>query len=104
MAKAGDYSTRLEWLKRGPGNPDTFGQREETWIPQGYLWGAVENVVAARVTESESEKQETSATIRLRNYPAVGPGDKLREVGSGAEWTVETAVEGENEIECEVSR
>jgi head-tail adaptor len=102
--KAGDYNTRLEWLRKSKGSRDSFGQREDPYTPAGYLWGAVEDVAAGRTTEKQSEKQLTSATIRIRNFPDVAAGDKLREVASGAEWEVLTVVDGDNEIEIEAER
>lgn len=98
---AGKYPTRFEWRRKTAGTPDTFGQKPKEHENLGSLWGAVEDLAANRTTEKESERQLTSATIRLRNYPEVAPGDLLREAGSGVEWSVRTAIEGDNEIECE---
>jgi head-tail adaptor len=102
--RAGEYRTRLEWLQRTPGTPDGFGQRADTYPSQGYLWGAVEDLVGGRETAKESERQVTTATVRLRNYPAVVAGDRLLDVGLDTTWTVEHAVRGDNELVCEVSR
>lgn len=105
MSAAGDYSTRLEWYKKRSADVDEFGERQENyWPSQGCLWGAVGDLVAGRTIELDSERQETRAVIRLRNYPAVSPGDRLRELGSGVEWTVETVLDGDNEVICEVIR
>jgi head-tail adaptor len=104
MPGAGDYPTRFTWKRRQQGAPDTFGEKPDEYPVLGTLWGAVENLGAARVTEKASERQETTATIRLRNYPAVKPLDVLRDMGTGDEWEVETAVAGDNEIVCEVKQ
>ena len=99
---AGEYTTRLTWLRRKQGEPDTFGEKPEEFEHLGTLWGAVEDLAAGRVTEKGSERQETTARIRLRNYPAVRPLDVLRDAGEGDEWEIETAVAGANEMVCEV--
>jgi head-tail adaptor len=103
MPSAGEYRTRLEWLRRTPGTPDGFGQRQDTFDPQGWLWCAIEDLAANRVTEQESERHQVTASVRIRNYPAVAPGDRLRGT-DGREWEVRTAVEGDNEVLCEVRR
>jgi len=104
MAAAGEYDTRLEWFKKTQGGVDEFGQRHDEFYPsQGYLWGAVEAAAAGRSSEMESERQETTATVRLRNFPAVAAGDRLRD-RDGNEWTIETVLAGDNEVVCEVVR
>ena len=103
MNAAGGYNTRLEWLQRTAGTPDGYGQRRDTYPSQGYLWCALEDVAGNRTVEKESEKQVTSATVRIRNYPAVVPGDRLGDADGGI-WTVKTAVAGDNETLCEVEQ
>lgn len=104
--KAGDYSTRLEWLKRLPhAKPDTFGQRPRTHESAGYLWCAVDDPTSNRESEKESEGQKTSATVRIRNYPAVLAGDRLSDPNEGHMWEVMTArATDDNETVCEVQR
>lgn len=99
---AGDYPTRFEWLKRTPGDPDGFGQRADGHPSQGYLWGVVEDLAGGRASAQESERAEITATVRLRNLPAVVAGDRLS--AGGAVWTVESAVEGDNELILDVRR
>lgn len=99
---AGEYTTLFTWLRRKQGEPDTFGEKAEEFEHLGNLWGVAEDLAAGRVTQKASERQETSATIRLRNYPAVKPLDVLRDAGGGDEWEIETAIAGENEMVCEV--
>lgn len=105
MPAAGQYVDRVEWLKRTKGVPDSFGDRKptDTYPSQGYLWAAIEDVAANRSTEKESERQLTSGTVRIRNYPAVVAGDRLVD-GDGQTWTVKTVIAGDNEISCEVER
>lgn len=100
--RAGDYRTRLTWLRTTLGTPDGFGQKPEETTALGSLWCAVEDVVANRESRKESERQITTATIRVRNYPDVRPGDQLRDDGESTTWTVLTAVAGDNETLCEV--
>lgn len=98
--KAGDYRDRLEWLKRTRATKDGFGAPVETYPSQGYLWCAVEEVTANRESVKDAQRQVTTATIRVRNFPAIGPGDRLS--GGGFVWSVLTAVAGDNETTCEV--
>lgn len=104
--KAGDYSTRLEWLSRvTDATPDPFGQRPLTFQSAGYLWCAVEDLNPTRPTEKESEAQKTTATIRIRNYPAVMAGDRLYDAAEDDTWTIKTAhATDDNETICEVER
>jgi hypothetical protein len=104
MPAAGEYTTRFTWLRRKQGVPDTFGAKPEEFDILGSLWGVAEALGAARVSEKASERQETTATIRLRNYPDVKPLDVLRDAGEGDEWEIETAIAGDNEMVCEVSQ
>jgi head-tail adaptor len=101
MPAAGEYVDRLDWGQRTKGTPDSFGQAVYTFPTQGFLWGVVEEVAGLRVTEMESEKQQTTATIRLRNYPAVAAGDRLTD-GLGRVWRILSAVRGDVEVLCEV--
>ena len=104
MPNAGGYRDRLEWLKQTKGTASGFGEKPSTYPSQGFLWCAVEDVAAGRVTEKESERQQTTATVRIRNYPAVAPGDRLHDVGRGELWTVRTVARGDNETRAEVDR
>lgn len=99
---AGDYHDRLEWRKRVPGGRDSFGQPVDTYPSKGFLWGVVENVQGNRTGEKEQQREQLSATIRLRNYPAVKAGDQLAD-GDGGVWTVGSVVAGDNETTCEVT-
>lgn len=102
MAAAGDYPTLFTWLRHSQGDPDEFGQKPDEYAQVGSLWGVLETVDANRETALESERQQYAAQIRVRNYPAIVPGDLLREVGSGDEWTVLTVTAGDNEMAIEV--
>jgi len=104
--RAGDYCIRLEWLKRIPdAQPDSFGQRPRTHESAGYLWCAIDEATANRETEKESEGQKTSATVRIRNYPAIVAGDRLYDAAEDDTWEVKTArATDDNETVCEVER
>jgi hypothetical protein len=106
MARAGAFIDRLEWLKRLPtAKGDGFGQRPQgAFESKGHLWCAVEDIAANRETRKESERQVTTATIRIRNYPGVKAGDQLRDAILGQTWDVRSAVELDNETVCEVER
>lgn len=100
---AGKYSTRFAWLKAVNGPPDSFGERgEPSTVAAGFLWGELADVGATRSTELESERQLTTGTIRIRNYPAIAAGDQLRDAGLGTLWLVRSVVTGDNERICTV--
>lgn len=102
---AGQYSTRFAWYRRTPGSKDTYGGRGDGHPVAGYLWGSdVEDLVASRETAQESERQTTAGTVRLRNYPGVKAGDRLRDAKWGELWTVQTVARRDNETHCEVTR
>ncbi|VTU02778.1 unnamed protein product [Gemmataceae bacterium] len=102
--RAGRYADRLNWLKHQTKPADGFGQKGKGYAHEGYLWGAVEDVAGGRESRKESERQVVAGVVRLRNYPAVAPGDQLRDEGRGDTWTVLTAVKLDNEVYCEVER
>lgn len=102
--RAGDYRDRVQWLQRAKG-ADTFGDRRagDTYTPEGYLWGVIEDVSANREERKGANVQVTSATVRLRNYPAVVAGDRLQDL-DGNVWTVKTVAAGDNEVTCDVEQ
>lgn len=104
MPNAGEYDSRLAWLRKSPGEIDAFGQRFPGNPFLGHLWGVVEDVAASRETVNGSSRMVTSAMIRVRNYPALVAGDQLRDEGLGDVWTVSVVWRGDDEVLCEVSR
>lgn len=100
--KAGDYRDRVEWLQRTVVASDGFGERTATFPSQGFLWCAIEDIGANRESKKEGEKQVSTATVRIRNRPAVAAGDKL--VGVLATMLVKTVTRepSGNELSCEV--
>lgn len=104
MAGAGEYDTPLEWRKRAGRTADGFGQPADQFTGQGTLWAAVEDLVGGRASGKESEGQQTTATVRLRNYPGVAAGDRLYDAGRGELWTVDHVARDVNELRCGVSR
>jgi head-tail adaptor len=105
MKAAGEYIDRLEWLQRSTAGRtlDGFGQASDPFASQGFLWGVVEDLRGGRVTEQASEHDETTATIRLRNSPAVVAGDRLVDLGRGEAWRVLSVTRGVNEVLCGVT-
>lgn len=112
MRGAGDYPVRLKWLGQVAGTPDTFGQkpgarrflegRAPDYPVKGYVWAAIEDVSANVTTMKASDRQEIAATIRVRNWPAIGPGDQLVDERFNEVYTVSTWVRGDNELIVEV--
>ena len=101
---AGEYETPFAWVRAGEPVADTFGEEHAADEQLGTLWGVAEDVAAVRETRDGVERQFTTATIRLRNYPDVVAGDQLRDLADGELWDVLTVVAGDNEIACEVER
>ncbi|MEO8082697.1 MAG: hypothetical protein ABI780_02680 [Ardenticatenales bacterium] len=104
MPSAGEYRDRLEWKLHTYGDPDSFGQKPDVYTSQGYLWGAVDDVAGGNADYLESDQPSTSATIRLRNAPAVNPLDQLIDAGRSETWFVSNITRGDNEVICQVSR
>ena len=61
-------------------------------------------LTGGRESAKESTHQVLSATIRVRNYPAVVAGDRLRDVRWDETWTINHVVPGDNEQVCDVTR
>lgn len=104
MGAAGDYAERLNWQRRTPGTPDSFGQRPDTFPSVADLWAAIEDSSGGRSSSKESEHQVITATIRVRQYPAIKAGDRLVSYRWGDVWTVDHVVRGENELLLEATR
>lgn len=100
MPGAGEYPDRLEHKRRRVAGRDGFGQTVDVFDSRGFLWGAVENIQGNRAGTKEGERDRYTATVRLRNYPAVVAGDQLAGL---TVWTVESVVSGDNETICEVT-
>lgn len=102
---AGEYPIRFAWAVHSYGTPVAEGDPVDVYAAPVNLWGGYDtDRSGAVVTSLEAESQETRATVRFRNYPAVSPLDTLTDPQTGEVWTVETARRGVNEIVCEVSR
>lgn len=104
---AGHFIDHLEWLKRvpGAGGTDGFGQKTDGHPNQGYLWCAIENLAGGRATAKESERQERTATIRIRGRVGIAAGDRLRNPALSEVWTVGSVVwiRADNETVCDVT-
>lgn len=102
---AGHFIDHLEWLQRGRGAGDGFGQKADTFASQGYLWCAVEDLDGGRASAKESEHQERTATVRIRQRPGVAAGDRLRDPIRGDVWTVTATTfdRRANELVCDVT-
>ncbi len=103
MARAGAFIDRLEWLKRSQGAGDGFGQKADSFASQGHLWCAVEDVSGNRAGAKGSDRQQLAATVRVRNYPELVAGDRLRDAVRDQTWTIKSVVWGDNETVCQVT-
>lgn len=102
---AGEYKTRFAWSVRSDGTTDGYGQKPAVFTPNGYLWGATDDVTAAAEEAAGTDTNRTRARVRLRNLPAVMPRDRLTDAGRGEVWTVDAVWRsGPNETSCEVYR
>ena len=105
MADAGEFPTPYNRVRAGVPVADEFGEETAAALELGPLWGVTEDVLASRERRDASERQFTSATIRLRNEPDVVAGDQLRDLSTGEVWDVLTVVvDTEDELRCEVEQ
>lgn len=105
MMPAGEYDTRFKWERHSYPAGNTFGDRRKRtaghYAEQGYVWGALDEPSGGTTTQLESTQQDTRAVIRLRNLPAVGPLDRLTDLGHAEVWEVESTKRGANELVCQ---
>jgi head-tail adaptor len=87
------FIDHLEWLKRTQAAAgDGFGQKADAFTSQGFLWCATADLAGGRRTAKESERQERTATVRIRGRVGVVAGDRLRNAALGDLWTVDSVV------------
>jgi hypothetical protein len=105
MAAAGDYAERMDWQRRTPGTPDSYGQRADSFASLGDLW-----VRGPGSERRPGGREGVRAPGRHGHDPgeavpgAASPMDRLRSHKWGDVWTVEHVVRGVNEMVLEVTR
>jgi hypothetical protein len=98
------YPVRFAWRAHSYGTPDSFGQAVDVYAASVALWGGYASERYGGTVETlESEQALGGCTIRLRNYPAVGPLDTLTDPQTGEVWTVASVARGSNEVLAEVT-
>lgn len=100
--RAGEYSEFYAWSVRSLATADGYSEKPDAYTASGNLWGTpAEDTTSGTETQSESEQQVTTATIRLRNYPTVKPLDRLTD-SLGRVWRINHHYRGANETVCDV--
>lgn len=106
--RAGDYPERFEWKAQTSSKGNGIGAENEDWpTPGTMLWGALYEAEAAgvpggrqralEIIEDNYIKSFKIAMIKIRNYVAIKPQDKLVQNSTGEEWDVTGVRYGNNE-------
>jgi len=105
MSAAGRYPVCFAWCVHTYGSPSAVGDPTDVYADPVNLWGGYDADRTGTIQQVlNADEQVTTATVRFRNYPAVGPLDSLTDPQSGEVWYVDTVRRGANEILCDVSR
>jgi hypothetical protein len=105
MPAAGAYRVRYQWQRNGLADPDGAGQKARDYEAGGFLWGTDAELMDAGEDErGGGKRQRTTATIRVRNHPAVRPRDVLYSAEWDETWKVMTVQRGDNEMLLGVER
>lgn len=98
MGRAGEYDTRLRWLQCVKTINTTNGDREGVFVPNGYLWCAVEETNSRRQSEYNATQTGADVEIRVRNYPDLEATDRLQDVESGYVYKLDGIRNGDDEL------
>lgn len=99
MPAAGQYTSRLLWLKCTKTQNSTNGDLEETWSANGYLWCSVEETNARQAQpEYDSPQTGVDVEIRVRNYPALAVIDRLEDTYYGYLYKLVGIRNGDDEL------
>lgn len=94
---AGSYDTRLIWLKHAPIIDSDTNQAKDTYVDNGFLWASVIDRSAAKIETIGSLTAQSTTEIRIRNFPALGFKDQLREKGSDTYYVIDGVQRGSDE-------
>jgi hypothetical protein len=102
---AGKYDTRLAWLKYRPvKDPDT-NQVKDEYDPHGDLWANVSDLGAsgkplgaAKIQTVGLPVAQSTTQVRIKNFPAVGFRDQLREKGTDTYYVIDGISRGDDEL------
>ncbi len=93
---SGKYNRPITWLQRST-SKDSLGQDKETFASNGTLWGSIEEMSATRQLAFGMLNSQATMVIKLRQYPAVSPNDRLREKRHNQLLIIDGISHGENE-------
>lgn len=102
--RAGNYSTRLIWLKHTPEKDAQTNQVKDTYVPNGELWASVTDRAAAKVDSIGLLCAQSTTEIRINNYPTVGFKDQLREKLTETYYTIDGIFRGDDELIVSATR
>lgn len=98
MRRAGNYDTRLTWLKYVAVRDDSTGQQTDSFEENGYLWASVADKSADKLPSIGLPVSQSTTEIRITNFPAIGFKDQLLEKGSEAYYTIDGITRGDEEL------
>lgn len=76
---AGSYDRSFTWLKRSTTRDQATGQDVEAWAENGTLWGSLKPLSAGKRMAYGMMDSQADSEIRLAQWPAVDPKDRLRD-------------------------
>lgn len=74
------YDCPFTWLKRTLTKNPTTGQEEETFSPNGTLWGELKELGANRQLYYGMMNSQATLEVRLQQFPSLDANDRLREL------------------------
>jgi hypothetical protein len=93
--RAGNYSTRLTWLKHTPVKDAQTNQVKDTYAENGFLWASVIDKGAGKLESIGSLTAQSTTEIKITNYPLVGTKDQLLEKGTETYYVIDGILRGD---------
>ncbi len=100
MSNTGKYYRAFTWLARTVTKDTTTGQDKESFSGSTILWGSLSELSATRQLAFGMLNSQAAMVIRLRQYPTVGAGDRLRDRRFGQLLVIDGIMHDENELVC----
>ena len=102
MSTTAKYPIPFTWNKYTSSARDAFNQAVDTYPSQGTLWGSLEDQSSNRGHNFGGPQTSKSATVRLRQFPAVSPKDYLVNSRTGVTYHVDSLYQdwAANETVC----
>jgi|SRR5947209_2461566 len=106
MKDAGKYLIPFTWMQYTTSSRDSLNQAVESYTSNGTLWGSLEDLGGNRGNGLGGPQTEKTATVRIRQLPALAAKDRLTDTRTGITYEIDSIYPDwqANETVCTVAR